>query len=309
MSLFGNETPAMAWFRLRQSDGTVGLCVCVHEMAYKVPLPQAGSFDGIAFARGHCGLEALAGWLSSPDLLCQVAGNLQEWCELGPFAAVNNRTLPALVHPGKIVALGRTFPAHAKEMGNVPVKEPLVFLKLSENIVGAGDALVIPSPTGERFDNEIELGALINADLHDVDPKRAQEAIAGWIMLNDFTWRSEQGRAKASGAPWHLAKNLPRCFPLGSFFLPMPIMPDPRSLGFCCRINGQIVQEGNFEGMGQSPSELIAWLSSKVPLRAGDFVALGTPKGVTTVSPGDLVETSIESLGSMSHKVTSEGAQ
>ena len=235
-----------------------------------------------------------------------VAGRIAERAP-GDFAGLplvepdhDGRPLPIIVRPGKIIALGRTFPAHARELANPVPKEPLVFVKLGENIVGSGESLALPWQDGERFDNEVEVAALIGRPLRDADVEEARRAVAGWFLLNDFTWRSEQGRAKAKGEPWTIAKNLPGCLPVGDV---LAIDTDPRRLRFTCMIDGVLRQSGDFAGMACSPEELVARLSRRVPLAPGDAVALGTPKGVTSVRPGERVAVEVEGLGRLEHLI------
>ncbi|MFT7619287.1 MAG: 2-keto-4-pentenoate hydratase/2-oxohepta-3-ene-1,7-dioic acid hydratase in catechol pathway [Planctomycetota bacterium] len=297
MSPFGNEFELPALFRLELSDGTF---TPAWRQRDQVQIPQ-GNEASEAFTLGLVGFEALVGhyFLQGPSSPMTSAGDSMD-------VAAAKVQGPAILKPGKIMALGRTFPAHARELGNEPPKEPLIFGKAVENIVGDGSHLHIPFQDGERFDNEIELGALIQKELRAASIEETKDAIAGWAMLNDFTWRSEQSRAKASGAPWFVAKNLPGCLPIGSYLLPFASMPDPRPLKFRCVINGNVAQEGDFTGMSQSPVQLISWLSQRVPLLPGDFVALGTPKGVTSVRPNDKIEVSIQGLGSLVHSIIGE---
>ena len=90
--------------------------------------------------------------------------------------------------------------------------------------------------------------------------------------------------------------------------MPLNVLEDPRSLGFTCQINGEVAQTGDFAGMSKSPEDLISWLSAKMPLAQGDVVALGTPKGVTTVKPGDDLQITIDALGSLDHHIVQEDA-
>lgn len=201
--------------------------------------------------------------------------------------------------PGKVIALGRTYPEHARELDNDPASHPLVFGKLPENLVASGVPVALPpsSSSTERWDNEIELAVLIASPLRCAHVEDAEAAIAGYTILNDVTWRSGQARAKESGHPWFLAKNLPGGAPVGPWFVPRDFVKDPRALRVRCSIDGETVQDTDTSGLMATPAELISWLSRHVPLELGDLVSLGTPAGVSTVSPGREVIASIDGLG------------
>lgn len=206
--------------------------------------------------------------------------------------------------PGKIVALGRTYPAHAVELGNEPAAEPLVFGKLTENLVPTGVPVALSWSSGteeagaaREYDNEIELAVLIGRPLSGATVEQAGEAIAGYTMVNDITLRSEQRRAREAGQPWFLAKNPPGAFPIGPWFVPRAAVPEPRSLEVRCRVDGEIVQNTDTSGLMASPAELLSWLSHRAPLNVGDLVALGTPPGVSAIRPGSVVIGEIEGLG------------
>ncbi len=297
MSPIGNETEFPFLGRLQTDKEGIVPVVSRGGRVFAIESAQNMDSSSSAFRQGTRGYESLARLIVENPHWQTSASDLGAEVELRP------NLLPVLCSPGKIVALGRTFPAHAVELGNEPTKEPLVFNKLSENIVGDGDDLVIPWVQGERFDNEIELGILIGKPLHFASQEEAEQAFVGWCQVNDFTWRSEQGRAKAKGAPWFVAKNLPRCLPLGKRLVLASSEQDPRSWRFACTINGTQVQQGDFSGMGQEPGALVSWLSRQLPLHPGDLIALGTPKGVTSVKPGDMVTTAIENLGTLTHRI------
>lgn len=207
--------------------------------------------------------------------------------------------LPPLTGCRKIVALGRSFAEHAIELGNAAPVEPIVFSKLPENAVGHLGRVPIPSGAGVRCDNEVELGVLIGRELRAASDDEAFAAIAGWTVSNDVTWRSEQFRARDAGEPWFLAKNLPGAHPIGPWIVPRDDLPDVSGIAIRCRINGETRQETTMTGLMWGIPRLLAWLSRRVPLRPGDLVSMGTPKGVTTIVPGDVVEAEIGGIGTL----------
>jgi 5-oxopent-3-ene-1,2,5-tricarboxylate decarboxylase/2-hydroxyhepta-2,4-diene-1,7-dioate isomerase len=53
--------------------------------------------------------------------------------------------------------------------------------------------------------------------------------------------------------------------------------------------------------------EQLAWLTSALTLAPGDVVATGTPPGVSTVRPGDMLRGEIEGLGTITNRVVRAG--
>ena len=197
----------------------------------------------------------------------------------------------------KIVALGRSFPAHAIEGGNEPVSEPLLFAKSAENLVGSGTPVVLPSGDDDRVEIEVEVACVVANDIRRASAVDAIRAVAGFTIVNDVTWRSEQARAKKHGHPWFLAKNLPGAIPVGPRLVAPEEIDDVRRLRLITRIDDVVVQETDFAGMMRGVDELLAWVSWRVPLRRGDLVSFGTPPGVCAVRPGQRVAGDVEGLG------------
>ena len=55
-----------------------------------------------------------------------------------------------------------------------------------------------------------------------------------------------------------------------------------------------------------SVRQLIAYISSIMTLMPGDVILTGTPAGVSPLAPGDIVEISIEGIGTLRNKVVSQ---
>jgi 2-keto-4-pentenoate hydratase/2-oxohepta-3-ene-1,7-dioic acid hydratase in catechol pathway len=87
--------------------------------------------------------------------------------------------LLAPVLPSKIVAIGRNYAEHARELGNEPPAEPLIFLKPSTSVIGPGDAIIRPEELSERVDFEGELAIVFGRLCRDVPAARVPEVIFG----------------------------------------------------------------------------------------------------------------------------------
>jgi 2-keto-4-pentenoate hydratase/2-oxohepta-3-ene-1,7-dioic acid hydratase in catechol pathway len=84
---------------------------------------------------------------------------------------------------------------------------------------------------------------------------------------------------------------------------------DPNDLAIRCEVDGAVMQDGRTSDMIFAVPELIAFLSARIPLEAGDLIFTGTPAGVGStrtprryLKPGELVTSSIEGLGRMANR-------
>ena len=84
------------------------------------------------------------------------AGGLPE----GPAHPLAEVALLAPVQPSKVVYIGRTDGAHARELGHEVPKEPLLFIKPSTSVVGPGDEIRLPAASQEVH-HEAELAVVI----------------------------------------------------------------------------------------------------------------------------------------------------
>lgn len=195
--------------------------------------------------------------------------------------------------PGKILALGRTYRAHAVELGNAPPPEPLVFNKLPDTVVPTGAVVEIPADAQGTLDHEAELAVVIGATAWKLGPGDAHRHIGGYTICNDLTMRAVQKVAKENGWPWLRAKNFPGSCPLGPRVTPADLVKDPDSLTITCRVNGELRQESKTSDLTWKVGELIEWLSHRWVLYPGDVVSTGTPAGVGTLRAGDECRISI----------------
>ncbi|CAN6468197.1 unnamed protein product [Victoria cruziana] len=128
----------------------------------------------------------------------------------------------------KIVAVGRNYVAHAKELGNAVPKEPVLFLKPTTSYLQNGGTIEVPHPL-ESLDHEVELAVVIGKKARDVPHATAMDHVAGYALALDMTAREIQSSAKASGLPWTVAKGQDSFTPIGSM-LPKAAVEDPHNL-------------------------------------------------------------------------------
>jgi 2-keto-4-pentenoate hydratase/2-oxohepta-3-ene-1,7-dioic acid hydratase in catechol pathway len=201
----------------------------------------------------------------------------------------------ACAAPRKVVCVGRNFGDHAKELGNEPPKEPLIFLKPSSAIIGPGAAIELP-PQSTRVDHEAELGVIIGRRARDVVAADALSYVFGYTLVNDVTARDLQ----KSDGQWGRAKGFDSFCPVGDTLV---TNVDPAALRVRCLVNGELRQDDLTANMIFSVQAIIEYVSAAMTLEPGDLLAMGTPAGVGPLSPGDRVEVSIDGVGSLVNPV------
>ena len=198
------------------------------------------------------------------------------------------RLLPPVL-PGKIVGVGRNYVEHARELGNEPPAEPLLFLKAPSSVVGPRAPVVLP-PESERVEYEGEIAVVVRRRLRRASAGAAAAAILGVTCSCDVTARDLQRR----DATFARAKSFDSFCPLGPAIL---VNPDLESLEISTRINGEERQRGRSAEMTWSPVDLLVYVSRMMTLEAGDVVLTGTPAGVGPLSDGDRLEVEVRGVG------------
>ena len=197
--------------------------------------------------------------------------------------------------PGKIVAVGKNYLDHVREMGgDAPTEVPVLFMKPPSAVIGPGEAILLPTQS-ERVDYEGELVAVIGTSLHHASPDEALAAVRGYCVGNDVTARDLQ---KIDGQ-WTRAKGFDTFCPLG----PLVEHVDVSDVQISTRVNGETRQSSRTSQMIRPVGELLAFISSIMTLEPGDAVFTGTPAGVGPLSAGDVVEVEIEGIGILRNPV------
>jgi 2-keto-4-pentenoate hydratase/2-oxohepta-3-ene-1,7-dioic acid hydratase in catechol pathway len=223
----------------------------------------------------------------------------QIWQEVG-IAVV-----APLPRPNRIFAIGRNYREHAEELGNAAPEEPIVFVKTPNTVIGPDKPIVIPAGAG-RIDFEGELAVVIGRGGKNISEAEALSHVAGYTLFNDVTARDEQKRLQARSLPWYLAKNYDTFGPLGPCLVTADEIKNPATLEITTRVNDQVKQQGKLSDLLFPIPKLIAFLSHRIALEAGDVIATGTPPGVGPLQPGDTVEIEIAEIGILSNPVVAE---
>jgi len=200
--------------------------------------------------------------------------------------------------PSKIICVGRNYAAHAKELGNDVPAEPLIFLKPPSSLIPDGASIRLPR-VSKQVEFEGEIGIVIGKRLRRADEDQARSAIAGIVAANDVTARDLQ----RSDSQWTRAKGFDTFCAVGTVGR---APKDLSSLSVTTRVNGKVRQQGRASEMVFNIPSLVAYISGVMTLEENDLILTGTPDGVGTLAPGDVVEVEIAGVSRVSNPVTDE---
>ena len=210
-------------------------------------------------------------------------------------AALADCRLLAPVLPGKIVAVGLNYRAHAEEFALDVHPEPILFMKPRTAVIGPGESIVCPARS-TRVDYEAELALVVSRRCKDVSPAQASDYVAGYTCGNDVTARDLQ---QVDGQ-WTRAKSFDTFCPLGPWIVAGAPSPTARVSAL---LDGAEVQHGLVGDMIVPPLELLSFVSGVMTLEPGDVIMTGTPPGVGPVRPGQVVTVVVEGVGALSNPV------
>lgn len=169
-----------------------------------------------------------------------------------------------------------------------------LFLKNPTSLIGPDEAVDVRFPD-RRTDHEVELGLIIGKTCCDVTRDEALNYVAGYAIALDMTVRGKEDRS--------FRKSIDSYSVLGPWLVTADEIPNPDALDLEIRVNGQTKQKSNTKNLIYDIRKLIEWASQWYTLYPGDILMTGTPEGVAPVQPGDVLECSIERIGSMTVRV------
>jgi 2-keto-4-pentenoate hydratase/2-oxohepta-3-ene-1,7-dioic acid hydratase in catechol pathway len=210
-----------------------------------------------------------------------------------PVLLEDVRLLAPVIPRSKVVAVGRNYADHAKEMGNSVPDEPMLFFKPNTALVGPFDPVVLPRGS-EEVSYEGELAVVIKTITKGVKAENAAECIYGYTIANDVTARDWQ----RSDGQWARAKGFDTSCPLGPW---IETELDPADLTIRTTLAGEVKQDGTTADMVHGVAAVIEYASAAFTLLPGDVILTGTPAGVGLVEAGQQVTVEIEGIGSLTN--------
>jgi len=204
------------------------------------------------------------------------------------------------VRPSKIVCVGRNYREHAAELGHDVPTEPLIFLKATSALLPPGGTVRRPK-ISQRVDYEGELGVVIGKTCHQPAPDAdIRQYILGYTCVNDVTARDLQNKDNQ----WSRAKGFDTFCPVG------PLVTDEidpwAGVAVGTRVNGEVRQQGNTRDFIFALDVVIRYIAQAMTLFPGDLIPSGTPSGVGPLVAGDVVEVSVEGVGTLRNSIVDE---
>lgn len=224
--------------------------------------------------------------------------------------------------PNKIFLLAGNYAEHIQEGGGVAAERaetfPYVFMKPpTTTLTHPGQPVRIPSVSPAAIDWELELCVVMGRRARHVKEAEALEYVAGYTVVNDISdrkFRPNPGRKKREKDAffdWLHGKWHDSFCPSGPCLVSADAIPDPQALKLELRLNGELRQNASTAQQIFPVAALIEFISSIATLEPGDMISTGTPSGVgsasgTFLKPGDKLEASIGSIGTLVSPVVAE---
>lgn len=250
--------------------------------------------------------------IGQPDLRAALAAGAMEAMRRAAKDASPDRRLdditflPVIPKPGKILCAGLNYRSHVAEMGRELPKQPSMFARFVDTLVGHGGAMIRPT-VSDHFDFEGELALVIGKGGRHIAPESALDHVAGYTCFVDGSVRDYQKFSVTSG------KNFPSTGPLGPWMVTTDEIDDPSRLTLTTRLNGRDVQHSTTDLLIYSIPQIIAFCSDFTALSPGDVIATGTPEGVghsrkppLWMKPGDRLEVEIDGIGVLRADIAAE---
>lgn len=187
----------------------------------------------------------------------------------------------------KIICIGRNYADHITELENERPSAPVVFLKPDTSVLLKKQPFFIPH-FSKQVQHEVELLIKITKVGKHIDKKFAHKYYDEIGLGIDFTARDLQQQLKQKGLPWEKAKAFDGSAVIGKF-VSKNQFESLDTISFSLKKNDQVVQQGNSSQMLWRFNELIEYISKYFTLKIGDVIFTGTPAGVATVNPDDVL--------------------
>jgi len=258
------------------------------------------------------GVVTLNDRIGQPDLRAALAAGAMDAMRAAAKTAkpdhklADVKFLPVIPDPGKILCAGVNYRSHAAEVGRELPKQPSMFVRFTDTLVGHDGEMIRPS-VSDNFDFEGELTVVIGKAGRHIKAECALDHVAGYTCFVDGSVRDYQKFSVTSG------KNFPGTGPLGPWLVTTDEIPDPGKLTLMTRLNGEEVQHSPTGLLIYSIPQIIAFCSDFTALSPGDIIATGTPEGVghsrkppLWMKPGDTLEVEITGIGVLRAHIVGE---
>jgi len=206
--------------------------------------------------------------------------------------------------PRQMFAVGLNYRQHAAEMGSPLPPLPLVFAKFQSSLNSPTGNIEILSDT---VDYESELVIIVGKGGRHIDETKAWDHVAGLCAGQDVSDRGLQ--YMGSPPQFSLGKSRVGYSPIGPWVTDMSNNNKRDDLQLGCTVNGEQRQDTQTSDMIFGIAHIVAYMSTIVELFPGDIIYTGSPFGVghgrkpqLYLQPGDVVETTLEGVGTITNR-------
>ena len=259
--------------------------------------------------------ELIEGISESEKQLLEYVSGQDPYKIKGAVPAEEAILLAPIPHPVQdVICLGINYMAHAEESARYKKEAfggerpfAVYFSKRVSEATGTGAEIPSHKELVQDLDYEAELAVIIGKDAKNVPVSEVKNYIFGYTVINDVSARTLQTRHKQ----WYFGKRLDGFLPMGPCIVTAEEFPYPPRLSIQSRVNGELRQDSSTELMIFGIDHVVSELSAGMTLKAGTIIATGTPAGVGMgfdpprfLKPGDVVECSIEGIGTLVNRVS-----
>jgi fumarylacetoacetate (FAA) hydrolase len=216
------------------------------------------------------------------------------------------------------------FEGHVRTMwqrrgGEVPeawYRLPVFYFSNVSEVRGPDDPVWAPAASSE-LDYELEVVGLIDTPARDLPADRAEEAIGGFTIFNDWSARDLQREETVVRLGPAKGKDFASSF--GPYLVTPDELADARrpngyDLAMIAEVNGVETSRGSWSAVQFSFGDMLARASADVRLRPGDLLGSGTVGGGCLLEvreatigrylePGDVVALRVERLGTLRNPI------
>ncbi|MBC7120032.1 MAG: fumarylacetoacetate hydrolase family protein [Candidatus Methanosuratus sp.] len=221
------------------------------------------------------------------------------------FRLCDIRLRAPIPRPPSVFCLGFNFRSHAPELKRPVPEVPVVFMKPSRSVVGPDDDIVLPK-VSSRVDYEVELCVVIGKGGRYIPREGAYSRIFGYTVLNDITARDIQQKDFSLARPWLRSKGFDTFAPTGPFLVTGDEAGDPMSLSLSLSVNREVRQRSRTSEMIFDVPTVVEYISSFTTLEPGALIAMGTPEKIGQLHDGDVVEATVERIGTLRNRAVLE---
>jgi 2-keto-4-pentenoate hydratase/2-oxohepta-3-ene-1,7-dioic acid hydratase in catechol pathway len=213
-----------------------------------------------------------------------------------------------VARPTKVICVGLNYIGHIAETGADTPKEPVIFMKAPDSVIGPNDDIVIP-PNSTATDYEVELAIVIGKKALYLDsPKDSAAHILGYTISQDVSERHWQ--IERSGQ-WVKGKSFPTFNPIGPVIVTNDSI-NPHNLRLWCEVDGEMKQDSNTSDLLFGIDHIVWYISQFMELSPGDVINTGTPFGVglgfkppVYLHGGQKLRTGIDGIGEINNSCVS----